>query len=159
MTAPRSSRWAPGSAGRRRTGPADPQMRVSDADRAEVADRLSKHYSDGRLDQAEFEERLEQAMKAKTQADLDGLFTDLPAAEEPDKPARQPDVRPPAGRPRHRAVGLILIIVVAVVGHALEMPFVPFFWHPWAGSYLPWLLIGLCVFLWLRHRSGRRRGP
>lgn len=140
-------------------------MRVSDADRAEVADRLSKHYGDGRLDQAEFEERLDQAMKAKTQSDLDGLFTDLPAAEEPDKPARPPDVRPPAGRPpagrpRHRAVGLILIIVVAVVvGHALETPFVPFFWHPWAGSFLPWLLIGLGVFLWLRYGSGRRRRP
>ena len=29
-------------------------LRVSDAERAEVADRLSKHYADGRLDQAEF---------------------------------------------------------------------------------------------------------
>jgi hypothetical protein len=135
-------------------------MRVSDADRAEVADRLSKHYSDGRLDQAEFDERLDQAMKAKIRSDLDELFTDLPAAKEPGKPARQPDVRPPAGRSRHRAVGLILIIVVAVVvGHALEMPFVPFFWHPWAGSYVPWLLIGLCAFLWLRYGWGRRRRP
>jgi uncharacterized protein DUF1707 len=163
MTAPRSSRWAPGSSARLRASSVNPQLRVSDADRAEVADRLSKHYSDGRLDQAEFDERLDRAMRAKTWSDLDGLFADLPAAEEPVRAVPPPEVRPPGARPpdarpRHRMVGLILIIVVAiVVGHALEVPFMPFFWHPLGGSYLPWLLIGLGVFLWMRYGSGRRR--
>ena len=41
-------------------------MRVSDAERNEVAEELSKHYADGRLDAAEFKERLDQAMGAKT---------------------------------------------------------------------------------------------
>ena len=40
-------------------------MRVSDAERNEVAEQLSKHYADGRLDAAEFKERLDQAMSAK----------------------------------------------------------------------------------------------
>lgn len=53
-------------------------MRVSDAERAEVADRLATHYSDGRLDKAEFDERVSRAMSAKTRADLNGLFDDLP---------------------------------------------------------------------------------
>ncbi|HSZ42376.1 MAG TPA: DUF1707 domain-containing protein [Trebonia sp.] len=53
-------------------------MRVSDAERAEVADRLATHYSDGRLDKAEFDERVARAMSAKTRADLNGLFDDLP---------------------------------------------------------------------------------
>ena len=57
---------------------ASPSMRVSDAERAEVADRLSKHYGDGRLDQAEFNERLDQAMRAKTRQDLDGLSRPSP---------------------------------------------------------------------------------
>ena len=34
---------------------ADPNMRISDAERTEVADRLSRHYGDGRLDSEEFE--------------------------------------------------------------------------------------------------------
>jgi hypothetical protein len=53
-------------------------MRVSDADRALITDRLSRHFSDGRLDQAEFEARLDRAMRAKTRADLIGLLSDLP---------------------------------------------------------------------------------
>ena len=55
---------------------ANPNMRISDAERTEVADRLSLHYSDGRLDQEEFDRRLHQAMSAVTQADLNGLFAD-----------------------------------------------------------------------------------
>ena len=43
-----------------------------------IADRLARHFSDGRLDQAEFEDRLDRAMRAKTRADLIGLLSDLP---------------------------------------------------------------------------------
>jgi hypothetical protein len=158
MTA-RDTRWARGSA--RRASSADPLMRVSDAERADVADRLSKHYSDGRLDQAEFNERLDRAMKARTQSDLAGLFADLPAAEGPGKAVRQPAADPPNRRPRHRVIGLVLIIVIAaVIGHALAGWFIPlFFWHALTGSFITWLLIGACIFLWLRSRPGRRNRP
>jgi hypothetical protein len=153
MSTPRNARWARGPAARRASS-VDPELRVSDAERADVADRLSKHYSDGRLDQAEFNERLDRAMKAKTQSDLNGLFADLPAAEDPGKQVRQRSAPPPNRRPRHRIIGLVLIIVIAaVVGHALALPF--FFWHPLGGLF-PWLLIGLLVFLWWRSSSGRR---
>jgi hypothetical protein len=153
MSSPRSTRWARGPAARRASS-VDPQLRVSDAERADVADRLSKHYSDGRLDQAEFNERLDRAMKAKTQSDLNGLSADLPATEDPGKQVRQRSAPPPNRRPRHRIIGLVLIIVIAaVVGHALALPF--FFWHPLGGLF-PWLLIGLLAFLWWRSSSGRR---
>ena len=62
-------------------GPAPADLRVSDAERQAVADQLSKAFGDGRLDQAEFDERLSQAMNAKTYRDLDGLLTDLPSAQ------------------------------------------------------------------------------
>src|ERR1700758_1982204 len=66
------------------TGPAsDQHMRVSDAERQAVADRLAEHFSAGRLDQAEFDERVGRAMKAKTRADLNGLFDDLPETGAP----------------------------------------------------------------------------
>jgi hypothetical protein len=59
----------------------NPFLRVSDADRAQIADQLARHYSDGRLDQAEFDERLDRAMRATTVADLSGLLADLPGEQ------------------------------------------------------------------------------
>ena len=156
MPAPYNPPWGRGSSGRR-ASQANPTMRVSHAERTEVADRLSKHYGDGRLDEEEFNERLDRAMKAKTQSDLNGLFNDLPATEDPGKEVRPRSAPPPRRRPRHRIIGLVLIIVIAaVIGHALAIPFAPFFfWHP-LGGLIPWLLIGLIVFLWWRSGSGRR---
>src|SRR5580693_10186965 len=58
----------------------DQHLRVSDAERQAVADRLGEHFAEGRLDQAEFDERAGRAMSAKTRADLSGLFDDLPDA-------------------------------------------------------------------------------
>jgi hypothetical protein len=48
-------RREPGTPGGGRRGDAqDPSIRASDAERAEVADNLSRHFADGRLDQPEF---------------------------------------------------------------------------------------------------------
>ena len=56
----------------------DQHIRVSDADRNAVAELLGQHYADGRLDQAEFDDRISRTMAAKTRGDLSGLFDDLP---------------------------------------------------------------------------------
>ena len=101
MPAPYNPPWGRGSSGRR-ASQANPNMRVSHAERTEVADRLSKHYGDGRLDEEEFNERLDRAMKAKTQSDLDGLFDDLPEPETPrsvTRPNPQPHPRGPRPLP------------------------------------------------------------
>jgi len=55
----------------------DQHLRVSDAEREAVTDRLAEHFAAGRLDQAEFDDRVGRAMSAKTRADLSGLFVDL----------------------------------------------------------------------------------
>jgi len=55
----------------------DQHLRVSDAEREAVTDRLAEHFAAGRLDQAEFDDRVGRAMSAKTRADLSGLFADL----------------------------------------------------------------------------------
>jgi Domain of unknown function (DUF1707) len=164
MPAPYNPPWGRGSSGQRSTP--DPNIRVSHAERTEVADRLSKHYGDGRLDEEEFNERLDQAMKAKTRADLNGLFDDLPDSEAPSRqqaaPPAPPMVRPPR---RHsqlpRIVFLAFVAIVAImVGQALAGPLFAFPLHvggwPWGwGFHIPWLLIGLVVFLW--YRFARRR--
>jgi GntR family transcriptional regulator len=56
----------------------DQHLRVSDAEREAVCGRLAEHFAAGRLDQAEFDDRVGRAMNAKTRADLRGLFADLP---------------------------------------------------------------------------------
>jgi uncharacterized protein DUF1707 len=118
MPAHRSA-MARGPRSRRRPGEVNPAMRVSDAERAELADLLSKHFGDGRLDQAEFDERLDLAMKAKTQSDLAALLTDLPATVATGPAASPPRSRPGLGR---RIAFLVLVAVVtALAAHALQV--------------------------------------
>lgn len=62
----------------RRIRYSDQHIRVSDAERNSVAELLGQHYADGRLDQAEFDDRIGRTMAAKTRGDLTGLFDDLP---------------------------------------------------------------------------------
>jgi len=64
----------------RRLRYSDQHIRVSDAERNAVAELLGQHYADGRLDQGEFDERVNRTMAAKTRGDLAGLFDDLPEA-------------------------------------------------------------------------------
>jgi hypothetical protein len=135
--------WTGGYQTRRR-GHVNPDVRVSDAERADVADRLSKHYGDGRLDQAEFNERMERAMAAKTQGDFAGLFSDLPDLTEPgaQHPVPAHVNRPSSRSPMSRLILIIVIIVAAaVIGQAL------------IHSFFPWLLVALVGFLWLRHHE------
>ena len=55
-----------------------PGLRVSDAERDAVAAELAEHLKDGRLEVAEFDERVSQAIGARTRGDLDTLLSDLP---------------------------------------------------------------------------------
>ena len=56
------------------------RMRASDADRDRVVELLNVAYSEGRLSKEEYDGRLENALSARTYADLDQIVTDLPAA-------------------------------------------------------------------------------
>jgi len=53
--------------------------RIGDAERDRAADYLREHMSVGRLSQDEFDERVTAALQARTAADLEPLFSDLPA--------------------------------------------------------------------------------
>lgn len=53
-------------------------LRASDADRERTARRLGEALGDGRLDHAEYDERLNSAFAAKTMGELVGLTEDLP---------------------------------------------------------------------------------
>jgi hypothetical protein len=101
----------------------DQHLRVSDAERQAVTDRLAEHFADGRLDQAEFDDRVGRAMNAKTRADLSGLFSDLPETGAPAVPEG------PRRRHRHPILLLVLLVIVAsAAAHALWWTAVPVLW-------------------------------
>jgi hypothetical protein len=139
-TYPFSGRWMGSDPNRMGSSPGT-NLRVSDAERNEVADKLSRHFSEGRLDQAEFKERLDAAMSAKTQSDLAGLFGDLPplASDPPPPPPR-----------RHRVVPFLLIVafLALAVGSSISIGMGHAF-------QVPWLLIAVIgFFIW--RRAGRQ---
>lgn len=147
----------------------NPDLRVSDAERDEVASELGQHFQDGRLDKAEFDERVTAAMAAKTERDLDAALTDLPQtpAGEPrwaaSKPGREgppaaalwqsAPPRPTVGRPRILTL-LPLLVALVVISGLLSGG-----WdHGW--SFAPfgilWLIVPiLACRTWVR--GGRRQ--
>jgi hypothetical protein len=122
-------------------GSSGQHMRVSDAERQAVADRLAEHYSEGRLDQAEFDERVGRAMSAKTRADLNGLFDDLPESgfvhASRGAGVQGPGTGMPVRRRRRHgflAVALVVFVVLAAA-HAV-------FWLT-----VPWLFLGFLAVI------------
>jgi hypothetical protein len=69
------------------------RLRVGDAERYEAATALGEHFATGRLDQAEYDARVQAAYAARTRADLRTLFDDLPDPA-PFRPAPQPAGQP-----------------------------------------------------------------
>lgn len=70
------------------TSPADengglPDIRVGDRERDQAIEELREHYALGRLDQSEFEQRLEAAVAARTAPELRQLVADLPTGAQP----------------------------------------------------------------------------
>ncbi|MFD0852767.1 DUF1707 domain-containing protein, partial [Actinomadura adrarensis] len=61
-------------------GYAAAELRVSDAERDRVVERLQDAYAEGRLEHDEFDMRMHLAMTAKTRGDLSAVTRDLSPA-------------------------------------------------------------------------------
>ena len=79
-----------------------PDLRVSDADREQVAERLREAAGEGRLTMEELDERLEAAYDARTSADLAPLTADLPHPV-----GRREPVRRGAGKTRRWSIAVM----------------------------------------------------
>lgn len=55
------------------------ELRIGTQEREDAVRALGDHFADGRIPVDEYEERVGQALEAKTRADLRPLFVDLPA--------------------------------------------------------------------------------
>lgn len=92
------------------------RLRVSDAERHAVIDRLQHATAEGRLELGELDERIADAFAARTQSDLDLLVDDLPAAA---PAAPEPEDDDPLPAPPVAQVGALLAPALA----ALALPF------------------------------------
>jgi hypothetical protein len=110
----------------------DQHLRVSDGERQAVTDRLAEHFADGRLDQAEFDDRVGRAMNAKTRADLSGLFSDLPETGAPAVADHS------LGRRRRHPVLLFVLLVLFIMAtaHAVLWATLPWLWVAFLGVAL-----------------------
>jgi Domain of unknown function (DUF1707) len=121
-------------------GPYDRSLRVGDKERDAVGEILGQAHVDGRLDNDEFQSRLERCLTAKTYTDLDGLIADLPR-ERAHATARHRAGLRPWPMP-FLLLPLAAIAAIAVGAHAawLAVPLVFFFvvrplaWRAWGGG-------------------------
>ena len=58
-------------------------LRIGDAERDRAIAELGDHFAAGRLNTEEFEQRVDEAIKARFNDDLEPLFVDLPRTPEP----------------------------------------------------------------------------
>jgi uncharacterized protein DUF1707 len=111
-----------------------PELRAADADRQAAAGRLLAEFEAGRLDLLEYDDRLARAYRALTYADLDALFTDLPAA------AGRPAAVATVPRPFPRSGSLLAAVPRLLAG--LPGP-LRVLWTLW----LSVISLNLCVWL------------
>lgn len=131
-----------------RTGP----LRIGDAERDEAVGALGEHFVAGRLTQEEFEERSDQATRARYADELSPLFADLPdpVTSRRDLPTWQPGPRPELRRswpvpPPHFVLAPVLLVGLVAAAVLLAAP------------GILWLLLWLVLFSRPYHQ--RRHHP
>ncbi|MGH3910131.1 MAG: DUF1707 SHOCT-like domain-containing protein [Pseudonocardiaceae bacterium] len=136
------------------------QQRAADTDRERVAEQLQSAHAEGRLDLAEYDDRVRQAWAARTYGELDLLTVDLPGRAELSQ--RRPPPAPTAshghGQPQHRyghaAVGawlsasVINLVIWAIVCLTTMSWIYP--WWLWVAG--PWGAV--LLIRWMSERGG-----
>lgn len=122
------------------------ELLASDGDRERIAGRLQAAAGEGRLTPAELEQRLETAFSARTEAELEPLVADLPAARVSAPPAERRERRR-WDTDHVRAYLGVMVMLVAI----WALTGAGYFWPIW-----PMLGWGIGV---LADSGGRLGGP
>lgn len=139
-------------------------VRIGDRERDQATECLREHMATGRLDQAEFEQRIEAALSARYADDLRPLFIDLPAprpelptvrreqaAHRGAAPVPQPAPAPPPRSPftgwRAATTVAWTVAIIACVVSGL---------HLWWLLFIPLVMGGGCGGRRSRHVHQRR---
>ncbi len=124
-----------------RPAPAADQLRIGDVERERASSELADHYAQGRLDREEHAERLDRIWAARTRAELEKAFADLPGRTVLAPPA---SARPTARIHLPGLPGPLVAVLVVLGAIALV-------------TQLPLILVGLGVwFFFLRGGCGSR---
>jgi hypothetical protein len=119
-------------------------LRIGDTERDRAIAALGDHFAAGRLNTEEFEERVDKAITARFNDDLEPLFADLPRTAEPTVEARSN-----RGSDAHLAwspmVWLAPLLVVCAVVTAVILS------APWLVWMFLWVFLITRLF---RHRRG-----
>ncbi|MDN5859553.1 MAG: DUF1707 domain-containing protein [Pseudonocardia sp.] len=114
-------------------------VRIGDTEREQAAQRLTVHVGSGRLDLAEYEQRVDAAYRARTRGELATVLADLP--EQTSKPRAVPNAaRPATGRVPAVAwspwlrTAVICLAIWAATSLAAGQPL--YFWPMWVIG--PW---------------------
>jgi hypothetical protein len=123
-------------------------IRIGDSERDRAIASLGDHFAAGRLTAEEFDQRTDQALQARFNADLEPLFVDLPRTAEPPvepNPNRRPDL--------HLAWSAMLwlapLFVIGAVVAAVVLS------APW----LVWMFLWVFLITGLFRRRRRYYGP
>jgi Sec-independent protein secretion pathway component TatC len=125
------------------------QLRIGDAERDRAIAALGDHFAAGRLTSEEFDQRLDKALQARFNDDLEPLFADLPQTVEPSveqKSDHRSDMRLAWSAMLWLAPMFVMCAVVAAV--LLSAP-----WLIWM---LLWIFLVSGLF---RHRRRSTFGP
>ena len=123
-------------------------VRIGDAERDRAIATLGDHFAAGRLTAEEFDERMDQALKARFNEDLEPLFADLPHTVEP-KVEQKSNHRPDMHLAWSAMLWLAPLFVMCAVVAAVLLS------APWLIWMLLWMFLVSGLF---RHRR-RTFGP
>ena len=124
------------------------RVRIGDAERDQAVSLLSDHFVAGRLTQAEFEERSEQATRARYSDELEPLFDELPMSRELQPLSGGPGNlrRRPGPPPAFLMIAPFLMIGLVISSVALAAP-----WLLWGMFWLV-MISGITRRRWHHHR-------
>jgi hypothetical protein len=118
-------------------------VRIGHAERERAATLLGEHFAAGRLDMAEFDERIQRVYAARTAGELEPLFADLPDT----RPAARPQTATTRRQFEVARIGLIIAVLLACVAWIALLRIPPFFVFP-----LFWIVAMSRGRRWAHHR-------
>jgi hypothetical protein len=132
-----------------RAGVRPEDMRAGHADREKVLDRLRRAHVEGRLDDAEFDERITATLAARTYGELAELTVDLPPVPAPgavDLSVPDPDGEFRSGVAAWGAASVTTMVIWAIISVASGTAIYP--WFLWVAG--PWGIVLLVTWLGMR---------
>lgn len=111
-------------------------QRIGDAERDAAVEALRTHHAAGRLDLGEFDDRMSQALSARTQDQLTPLFRDLPPVDGNPQAlaipaAAQPAVAAEPAKPANRTAKTVMGVISGLIWPAIIIANFAADWKLW----------------------------